>query len=362
MVALFPMRRLTTVFLLAVLAASFVPATRLAADLVWQPGTGWRVEGGVFSMLSTEDGRNALDLMNKARNAEEGGHMHSALKSYQKVVKRYGSSVYASEALYRIGMIFQKRRQYYKAFDSFQSMLSLYPNNDKFNQVVAEQYRIASSLIDGKRPYYWGMIPGFRNKEKAIQYMEQIVSNAPYSDYAPLSLMNAARGYQKIRESEAAIDALDRMINNYPKSALTPDAYLKIAETHASLVDGPYYDQGSTKEAITYFQDYLILFPGDSNAAVAEKGLARMKTVLAQSKMILADYNYKYRKNYQAAKIFYNEAITTYPDSIVAETARTKLTKIEALLAAQPKVIAPPPGATPGAPVNPPKKKKFWLF
>ena len=353
------MRRLTSVFLLAVLATSLVPATRLVADLVWQPGTGWRVEGGVFSILSTEEGRNALEQMNKARNAEEAGHLRSALKSYQRVVKRYGSSVYASEALYRIGLILQNRHQYYKAFDSYQSLLAHYPNNDKFNQVIAEQYRIASTLMEGKRPYIWGLFPGFRNKEKSVQYMEQIVANAPYSDYAPLALMNAARGYKQINESEAAIDALDRMINNYPKSALTPDAYLKIAETHASLVDGPYYDQASTKEAITYFEDYLILFPGDSSAAVAEKGLAKMKTVLAQSKMILADYNYKYRKNYQAAKIFYNEAITTYPDSEVATAARTKLAKIESLLEAQPKRVLPDPGATPKPE---PKKKKFWLF
>ncbi len=353
------MRRFIPVLLLALFTASLAP--RLAADLVWQPGTGWRVEGGVLGLLSTEDGRNALDIMNKARNAEEAGQMSSALNSYRRVVKRYGSSVYASEALFRIGNILQKRRQYYKAFDSYQSLLTLYPNSDKFNQVVAEQYRIASLLQEGKRPYYWGIIPGFRNRERALQYMEQIVANAPYSDYAPLSLMNAARGYQKIGETEVAIDALDRMINNYAKSVLTPDAYLKIAETHASLVEGPYYDQASTKEAITYYEDYLILFPGDSGAAAAEKGLAKMKTVLAQSKMILADYNFKYRKNYQAAKIFYNEAITTYPDSEVAATARAKLVKVEALLAAQPKPGAASSGTAPApAPVQ--KKKRFWLF
>ena len=85
-----------------------------------------------------------------------------------------------------------------------------------------------------------------------------------------------------------------------------------------------------------------------------------MKTVLAQSKMILADYNLKYRKNYQAAKVFYNEAITTYPDSAVATTARAKLAKVQALLDAQPKPADPATG--PAAPAPAPKKKRFWLF
>lgn len=353
------MRRLTPIFLLVALTAAFVPVTRLAADLVWEPGSGWRVEGGVLDLLSNDDSRNALEIMNRARAAEETGHYRSAMNGYKRVAKKYSSSVYASEALFRIGFLLQKERQYFKAFDSYQTLITLYPNSDKFNQVIAEQYRMASALIDGKRPRLWGVIPWFKNRERAVRYMELIVANAPYSDYAPLALMNAARGYQRMRETEVAIDALDRMINNYPKNALSPDAYLKIAEAHASLVEGPYYDQASTKEAITYFEDYLILYPGDSGAAVAEKGLAKMKTVLAQSKMILADYNFKYRKNYQAAKIFYNEAITIYPDSPVATAARAKLTKVEALLEAMPKPVVPKPGA---APATPPKKKKFWLF
>jgi outer membrane protein assembly factor BamD len=172
-----------------------------------------------------------------------------------------------------------------------------------------------------------------------------------------LALMNAARGYKDIHETEAAIDALDRMINTYPRSVLTPDAYLKIAQTHASLVDGPAYDQASTKNAITYYEDYMILFPGDASMATAEKGLANMKKVLALSKMTLADYYFKYRHNYQGAKVFYNEAITVYPGSEVATQARAKLVLVEAKLEQQSKL---PPKKVPPPEIK--KKKKLWLF
>ncbi len=203
----------------------------------------------------------------------------------------------------------------------------------------------------------WGIIPGFRNREKALEYFETIVHTAPYSDYAPLSLMNASRGYKKIGESEAAIDALDRMINTYPRNVLTPDAYLKIAQTHSSLVDGPSYDQASTKQAITYYEDYMILFPGDAGMVSAEKGLANMKKVLAESKITMADYYLKYRHNYKAAKVFYNEAITVYPDSDIAAQARTKLAVVDAKLEQQ--AALPPPKPKP---VKPQKKKKLWMF
>lgn len=308
--------------------------------------------------LTGEDGRNALDLMNDARRAEEAGDLGKAVKGYERVSKRYPNSVFAAEALYRTGILRERRREYYKAFDALQEMLQKYPNSERFNQVIGDQYRIAQNLADGRRALIWGVVPGFRNRERAIEYFEQIVRNAPYSDYAPLSLMNVARGHQRMNATEEAIDALDRMINSYPGNVLTPDAYLKLAQTHSSLVDGAYYDQASTKSAITYYEDFLIQFPGDSGAGAAETGLAEMKTMLAESKMLLADYYYKYRRNYKAAKVFYNEAITTYPDSPVAARARTMLADVDARLAGQ----NPPPVAPEAQPSGPKKRKRFWLF
>jgi outer membrane protein assembly factor BamD len=358
MVITISMRRLFPALSLAALTLLLLAPARLTAELVWTPQDGWKVEGGVLAGQESPRGHNALDLMNRARAAEEAGKSSEAMKRYTEVSKLYPNSIYAAEALYRRGLILQKREQYYKSFDAFQQLVGRYPNSEKFIQVIGEQYRIASLLSEGKRVKIWGWLPGFRNRDKAIEYFEVIVHNAPYSDYAPLALMNAARGYKKINENEAAIDALDRMINTYPRSVLTPDAYLKIAQTHASLVDGPYYDQKSTKEAITYYEDYMILFPGDAGMATAEKGLAEMKKVLAQSKLTMADYYYKYRKNYKAAKVFYNEAITVYPDSSVADQARAKLATVNAILDRQ-MGYAPAPGAPP---VELPKKKRFWFF
>ena len=167
--------------------------------------------------------------------------------------------------------------------------------------------------------------------------------------------MNIARGHQKLGNTENAIDALDRMVNNYGQSLLAPDAYLKLAQTHASLVDGPYYDQGSTKESITYFTDFMLLFPGDSNIAVAEKGLDGMKTMLAESKMRMADFYFYKRSNFKAARVFYNEAITAYPESTIAAKAKARLVEVEAKAAGQP---APGAGAAPA----PAKKKRFFFF
>jgi outer membrane protein assembly factor BamD len=249
------------------------------------------------------------------------------------------------------------RRQYKKAFAAFQGIVLRYPNTTRFNDVLGQQYRIACALLDGARSRGHLLIPGFRNREGSIAMFEQIIANAPYSTIAELSLMSVARGHRRFKNPGQSIDALDRMINFYPKSLLTPAAYLQIGQAQAALVEGPSYDQTATKEAITYYEDFMILYPGDPNIATAETGLADMKQVLAESKMKIGNYYFKYRANYKAARVFYNEAITDYPDSPTAVRARAQLKIVDARLAQQEKATA----AT-GPKTAPPARKKRFLF
>lgn len=352
---MFASARRIGIFTTILLAWAFLAGAAARADLVWEPATGWRVEGGALSpFVSSPEGKNAKALMDAARRAEDAGESGKALKTYNKVVKKYGASVFAPEALFRSAKHYEQQRRFTKAFRNLQRIIAEHPSYPRFNDVLGAEYRIADKLVKGARPLYFGLIPGFRQREKGIEFLEQIVTNAPFSEYAPISLMNAAQAYTKAGDRDASIDALDRMINNYPESFLAPDAYLKLAEAQASITQGPAYDQASTQLALTYFQDYLILYPGEAEASVATQGFADARTLLAESKMTMGDFYYKHRSNYKAARVFYSEAITIYPDSSVADRARRLLADIEKIESGE---TSAHDIARPG-----PRAKRFWLF
>jgi len=349
---LFESRRIG--FLITLIALLSVVTSALRADLVWDAQSGWRVEGGVLSeFITTPEGQNAKAIMDAARRAQDAGREGSALSGYKKVVKKYPGSIFAPEALYLSAGIYEQRRQFTKAHRNLQTIVAKHPAYERFNDVLSSQYRIAEKLSNGVRPRYWGVIPGFRQREKGIGIFEIVVFNAPYSDFAPISLMNAAAGYTRANDRDSAIDALDRMINNYPDSFLTPDAYLKLAGAQASITQGPAYDQASTQLALTYFQDYLILYPGEADAAVASDGFADARTMLAESKMTMGDFYYFKRSNFKAAKVFYNEAITIDPESPTAERARKHLIRIESIESGEGGESVGRAG---------PRSKRFWIF
>lgn len=277
----------------------------------------------------------AQPIYEAALAAERDGKLRRALRGYKKVYEKYPAAEFAGQALYNSGVIHFERKKWKQAFSMFQTILIYHPDFPQFNELVEYQFRIALANAEGDNVRLLYLIP-YKALNRAVGYFEIVISNAPYSELAPLALMNVALIHQHKGQTAEAIDALDRLINNYPSSLLADDAYLSLAETFATLVQGPNYDQGATREAISYFEDFLILFSRNQDVERAEKGLAEMEDVYARSKLVIGQYYFKYRRWYQAAEIFFNEAITIAPDSAAAASAREYIARIEEIRANYP--------------------------
>ncbi|NDV61027.1 tetratricopeptide repeat protein [Puniceicoccales bacterium CK1056] len=283
-------------------------------------------------VLQTEKAR---PIYEKALTAQREGKTGRALRAYKKVYRNYPAADFAAQSLYNSGIIYFEKKKWKKAFGMFQTILIYHPDFPQFNELIDYQFRIALATAEGESIRLLYVIP-YRALNRAVGYFEIVISNAPYSEYAPLALINVALIHQYKGQTAEAIDALDRLINNYPSSLLADDAYLSLAETFATLVQGPDYDQGATREAISYFEDFLILFSNNQDVARAEKGLADMEDVYARSKLVIGEYYFKYRRWFQAAEIFFNEAITIAPESAAAESARAYISRIQAIRANRP--------------------------
>lgn len=302
------------------------------SKISWSAAEGYKSEEVDLSGLLPEEQQKILTWMNDARAAEEKKKYSKALRLFKKVSKRYPKNQYSPEAYYRTAQIQLKRNKIDKAFEAFNTIAWVYPNYGSFNETLGEMYKIAVARLETYRDKIFWVIPGFKNTDRAIQYFERVVAIAPYSDYAPLSLMNVAKAWSDKNSDSMTIYALDRLVTNYPNSFLTSDAYLKLAQTHYGLIEGPEYDQRSTEDAITFFEDFLIQYPENQHVDQAETGLSEAKNILSLSKLKMGDFYYYKRSKYEAARVLYNEAITIAPRSQSADTARVRLEKIDTIV------------------------------
>jgi outer membrane protein assembly factor BamD len=318
-------------FFFTVLALGMLAAPMLHAQISLNP-LNW--------FESTTEGSTALNHKKQAKTADtelsiareqyDAGHLSAANRKLKKIIKDYPMSPAAGEALHLQGLIYMSKERWKKGFDKLQRVIAEHPGYEHFDRIISAQFDCATALMEGARGRILWIFPGFKQYDTAAKQFEQIVSNAPYSDYAPLSLMNIALVSGTREEPEEAIDALDRLINYYPQSMLAPDAYYNLAQTYSNLVQGEEYDQGSTRQAISYYEDFLILFPSSNYTGEVKAQLKQMENLLAGSRLNLGNFYYYYRNNNTAALVFYNEAITIAPDSEAATEARSRIQDIEA--------------------------------
>ncbi len=315
----------TSLFLL--IAGLLTPAN---AALVWQKDKGWQIEGGVLENVIKDkpDAQNALEAMNKAAAAQNDGNFSQAMSYYKIVVQEYPLSIFTPDAYLQLAILFKQDGQFSEAYRCLELIIKNYPSFEKYNAVISEEYDLASTIQKGARPYMWGWLPWFKDFSLAIKIYESVIENAPFSDYAPMALMNISLIANEIDKQEIAIDALDRIINSYPTSSLAPDAYLQMANTYREMVQGADYDQETVVKAMDFYQDFMILFPQNASIANAEAGFELMQDIHARSRLVMGDFYYYYRNNNKAASIFYNQAITVAPKSLAAAEAQAGLKKI----------------------------------
>ena len=290
----------------------------------------WFEDAEVTSIdASDQSNEIAESLLETAKAKYAAGKLRAAKRTLKKIIKEHSASPAAGEALTIRARIYMAKSLWIKGFDDLQKVVTKHANYEKFDRVIADQFDCATALMEGARGRILWIFPGFKQYGTSAKQFEQIVRNAPYSDYAPLALMNIALVSEQINESEEAIDALDRLINYYPQSMLAPDAYYNLAQTYSDLVQGYEYDQGSTRRAISYYEDFLILFPSSHLTGEVEANLRNMENLLASSRLNLGDFYYYFRNNNTAALVFYNEAITIEADSEAAAEARLRIADIE---------------------------------
>ena len=272
----------------------------------------------------------AAETFTIAEEKYAAGKTKVAKRLCNKITRRYPTSPFASRALALKAAIYKDAGKWEKSFQSLQNIVDGQPGYQEYDELINHQFDCATALMEGERSRILWIFPGFKKYGVAIGQFEQILENAPYNDLAPFSLMNIALLSEKTGETDTTIDALDRLINYYPQSTLAPDGYYNLARIYSSLVRGYQYDQGSTRRAISYYEDFLALFPNSKYTGEVEANLRKMENLLAKSRLDLGDFYYYYRSNTTAALVFYNEAITIDPDSDSAAEARLRIEDIEA--------------------------------
>lgn len=301
-------------------------AYRSPAPLVYRPGEGWTYEkpGETGEWQKTR----AKDQLEVAQKAFDEKNYKLAMKAAHRTVNNWPLSDYAPQAQYLIGRCYEAENRDQKAFKHYQQLLEKYPKIDKYEEVLQRQFLIANRFLDGQWGRLWGYIPFPQTTDETAGMYEKIVKNGPYSDVGPQAQMNIGAAREKQNDFPEAVKAYERAADRYAdRQQVASDAMFKAGLAYQKEARTAEYDQTVASKAIATFGDFATLHPNDKRIPDAQKRIESLRTEQSRGAFETAKF-YEKRKKWEAAKIYYNEALNKDPGSSYAEIARQRIEEL----------------------------------
>lgn len=267
-----------------------------------------------------------------------------AATEFEKLAKQYEFSEYASKSQYYVGLCYENMQKYYIAFQNYQKAIDNFPHIANTDEILARQFAIGNIYLDKPSPKVLGadiMAP----LDRAVEIFKKVVENAPYGKYSQEAQFKLGEALKKSERYEEAVQSFHKLIDDYPASKYATQAMYEEAYCAYKASLKPAYDVEATDNAIKTFEKFVVKNKDSDLAKDADLTMKRLKDNVAEKSFKAAQF-YESQGKKEAAIIYYQDVITTYPDSSFAAKAKDR---IDALKNAR--------NSKPSAPINFDKKK-----
>ena len=290
----------------------------------------WRVKPG-----STNDVTPATRLplvllaMNHASGTADAGNEGSAIGEWSVIGEaNVGTEAEAVSILER-ARLHAKRNEFEKATELIDDLYARHSSFAGFGEAVQLQFEIANRLAAGERRKLGGWFPWFRDPEGALALWQKTLRLAPNGPYADECLIRTARLGKERGLDPKTIDALERLVSDYPTSRFAAEALEMLATMRAQESLGPAWDQATTIEAADHWRTLADQFPKDPRAKQAIEQISILRDRAARARFNLAKFYFFDRNNPEAAKLMANACRNLAPESAAAKEAEELLARIQ---------------------------------
>lgn len=159
---------------------------------------------------------------------------------------------------------------------------------------------------------------------KAAQVLQEFVEQYVADPRVPQALLLRGRAHARAGEHLMATADFLRVATEFPRDSLAQPARYALCEAYVELSPRPALDQEYTRAALGYCDSYAALYPGTEEAREAERLVTGMRTRLAR-KLYDNGYFYFRRRAYDAALIYFAQAVREYPATPVAPMALLRM-------------------------------------
>jgi outer membrane protein assembly factor BamD (BamD/ComL family) len=282
----------------------------------------------------------------KAQRLFAASEWSDAAYAFHRVWVDHPKSDLASDAQFYEADARYGQGKFNGAFEAYKKYLSDWPLSPHAPVIQKRIYDMGTYTIEAGKHGFLGI---FNYSDEGVDQLDYLVSTFPHGDLADDALIYMADYEWRDRQTNAAIDHLHDLIDNYPLSEWALEGRLRLARAYRDLNRGAKYDADSLQRSAAEYRAYIELVTADADRAreyteklgTARGELSDVEEQLARKKVDAADF-YLRMGNAGAARAELRNAIRDFPRSEAAGEARELLG-----VAPAPKDAPEPPAAAP---------------
>ena len=149
---------------------------------------------------------------------------------------------------------------------------------------------------------------------QAVEMFQRVVSNFPGSALVAEAQFHLAEAYFGMEDFVNAVFEYQRLLDSYPHSGYVERAQFQIAESYFMQMRSSEHDQKETYQALTHFRRFTEDNPESPLLEEARSRIVSCRSQLAK-KQYLAGRHYQKQDYLEAALICYEDLLLTYPDT-----------------------------------------------
>lgn len=267
----------------------------------------------------------AANLLAKAEAQRSAGRQRQARDLYKSVVNSYPRTEAAAEAQFQYAKILQKEGEGRKAFEEFEELITNFRNTKNFNEAVEAQFEIAESLRTTKKKGFLGLGAPVQPSQ-LVEMFETISEVAPYTDYAPKSLLNVGYVHTSQGDENLALLAFRSVVDNYRGTDYAAEAQYQIFQLRgvkAEQSNSPVEDRAQVEAGI----DFMNQNPNDERAQKIQQNLKEIE-LREMEKQFNIGMHYEKSGKPDSARVYYREVVKN-PGTPWAAKAQERLNALD---------------------------------
>lgn len=305
----------------------FIPILFLGICSEWgYPYWIWTPKTGKWINPKTAVRSSPKEQFDFAKSLLDSKNYNEARREFKKILRVYPESIESAESQYYLGFIEEELGNLYEAYLAYQKVIDKYPFSERITEINEREFNIAEAFMLGTKRKTLGLSLPVENP--AIEIFTKVIKNAPYSPLAAKAQYKLGLALKSLGSYYEAEEAFNKVVTNHPENEWVGPAKFQIASCRAKLSKGPDYDQGATKEAKEKFEEFLRCHPEVKLSEEAEKNIQELGEKDAQTNYNIGRF-YEKQKDYQSAKIYYDDVIKNHPKSLWAAKSLERIRLIE---------------------------------